>query len=173
MYSKATVAGHPVHPMLVAYPVAAYTGTLVGFAVYASNGQQFWLNFAIAMNIAGVGGALLAALPGFADLWLGVPRKSSAMAIGRVHGGLNVLALALFGISLGLYANHWNGPPRSATPGLALASAGVFCTIGAGYLGWTLVQDYHIGVQLTRDQARDEATVQHLRPLRIHHDKAA
>ena len=30
MYSKATIAGHPVHPMLIAYPVAGYTGTLVG-----------------------------------------------------------------------------------------------------------------------------------------------
>lgn len=28
MYSKVKVAGHPVHPMLVAFPVACYTGTL-------------------------------------------------------------------------------------------------------------------------------------------------
>ena len=34
MYSKVKVAGHPVYPMLVAFPVACYTGTLVGFAVY-------------------------------------------------------------------------------------------------------------------------------------------
>jgi uncharacterized membrane protein len=173
MYSKVRVAGHPVHPMLVAYPVAGYTGTLVGFAVYAATGQQFWLNFAIAMNIAGVGGALLAALPGLADALLGVPKSSRARGIAVVHAGVNILALALFGISLGLYAGHWNGPPRSTTPGLALASAGLLCTVGAGYLGWTLVQDYHVGVQLTRDQERDETTVQHLRPLQIHHDRAA
>ncbi|MGF1428244.1 DUF2231 domain-containing protein [Kitasatospora sp. LaBMicrA B282] len=173
MYSRATLGGHPVHPMLIAYPVAGYTGTLVGFAVYASNGQQFWLDFAIAMNIAGVGGALLAALPGFADWLLGIPRSSSAKAVGLAHAGLNVLALVLFAISLGLYVNHWNGPPRSSTPGLALASAGLLLTVGAGYLGWTLVQDYHVGVQLTRDQERDEPTVQHLRPLQIHHDRAA
>jgi uncharacterized membrane protein len=39
VYSKIKIAGHPVHPMLVAFPVACYTGTLVGFAVYAANGR--------------------------------------------------------------------------------------------------------------------------------------
>ncbi|MFC5673686.1 DUF2231 domain-containing protein [Streptomyces incanus] len=68
MYSKATIAGHPVHPtMLVGFPVACYTGTLVGFAVYAATGHQFRLNPAIALNVVGVGSALLAALPGFVD----------------------------------------------------------------------------------------------------------
>jgi len=55
MYSKAKVGGHPVHPMLVAFPVASYTGALVGFVVYAANGHQFWLNLAIALNIVGAG----------------------------------------------------------------------------------------------------------------------
>jgi uncharacterized membrane protein len=29
LYSKAKVAGHPLHPMLVAFPVAFYTGAFV------------------------------------------------------------------------------------------------------------------------------------------------
>ena len=33
---------------MVAFPVASYPGALVGFAVYAANGHQFWLNLAIA-----------------------------------------------------------------------------------------------------------------------------
>src|SRR5690348_11645564 len=95
MYSKVTIAGHPIHPMLIAYPVASYTGTLVGFAVYAANGQQFWLRLAIALNIAGVGMALLAALPGFVDWAFGVPRGSAAKGVGLAHAGLNVAALGL------------------------------------------------------------------------------
>ncbi len=173
MYSKVKLAGHPIHPMLVAYPIAGYTGTLVGFAVYAANGQQFWLNFAIAMNIAGVGGALLAALPGFADWAFGIPRKSQAKQVGLAHAGLNVVSLALFAISLGFYASHWNGPAKDATLGLALAAAGVLCTICAGFLGWMLVQTYHIGVTLTRTQELDESAVQTTRRLRTHHGRAA
>jgi uncharacterized membrane protein len=44
VYSKIKIAGHPVHPMLIAFPVACYVGTLAGFAVYAANGHLFWLN---------------------------------------------------------------------------------------------------------------------------------
>ncbi len=40
MYSKITIAGHPVHTMLVAFPVAFYTGALASFAVYAANGHH-------------------------------------------------------------------------------------------------------------------------------------
>lgn len=161
MYSKVTIAGHPIHPMLVGYPVACYTGTLVGFAVYAANGHQFWLNLAIALNAIGVGGALLAALPGLADWAFGIPRDSKAKTVGLAHAGLNIVALALFAISLGTYAGHWNGPATGATRGLALSAAGLACTLAAGFLGWTLVQNYHIGIRLTPEQQHDERAVQH------------
>jgi uncharacterized membrane protein len=168
MYSKVKIAGHPIHPMLVSYPVAGNTGTLVGFSVYAVNGDQFWLNFAIAMNYVAVFGAVLAAIPGFIDWAFGIPRDSSAKRVGLGHLGLNVSSLALFAINLGVYASHWNGPPRSAGLGVALAAVGVGCTILAGFLGWMLVQDFHVGVNLTPVQETDEAVVQHA-PLRKPH----
>ena len=173
MYSKATVAGHPIHPMLVGFPVASYTGTLVGFAVYAATGSQFWLNLAIALNVVGVGSALLAALPGAADLLLGVPRGSAAMRAGRAHAALNVVALGLFAGSLGSYVTHWDGPATGTTLGLALSSAGLACTLASGFLGWMLVQTYHIGVRLTPTQQRDERTVQNTKVIGLHGDRAA
>jgi uncharacterized membrane protein len=173
MYSKAMVAGHPVHPMLIAFPVAAYTGTLVGYAIYGANGQQFWLNFAIALNIAGVGTALLAALPGIADLAFGVPRGSAAKTVGLAHGGINVLAVALFAAAMGVYVTHWNGPATSAVTGIVLSAVGLACTIAAGALGWMLVQSYHVGVRLTPRQETDELSVQNARLLRMPHHRAA
>jgi uncharacterized membrane protein len=151
--------------MLIGFPVAFYTGTLAGFAVYAATGNQFWLNLAIALNVVGVGSALLAALPGFVDWALGIPRGSAAKTVGLAHAGLNVTALALFAASLGTHVTHWNGPATGATLGLALTSAGLLCTLAAGFLGWTLVQDYHIGVRLTPTQERDELAVQNVRRL--------
>lgn len=174
MYSKITAGGHPVHPMLIGFPVASYVGTLVAFAVYASNGSQFWLNLAIALNVVGVGSALLAALPGIADLALGVPRGSAARNIGVAHGSLNIAALALFSISLANYVTHWDGPPVGTTLGLGLSAAGVACTAAAGFLGWMLVQDYHIGVRLTPTQEHDELAVQSARRLHVvRHRRAA
>jgi uncharacterized membrane protein len=173
MYSKVTVAGHPVHPMLVGFPVVCYVGTLVGFAVYAASGDQFWLNLAIALNVVGVGGALLAALPGFVDWAFGIPRGSAARTVGLAHAALNVVALGLFAGSLGTYVTNWNGPSTGTTLGLALSSAGVACTLAAGFLGWMLVQDYHVGVRLTPVQQRDETTVQHTRLINVRDDRAA
>lgn len=160
MYSKVKVADHPIHPMLVAFPVAYYTGTLAGFAVYAANGHQFWLNAAIALSVVGAGGAILAAVPGLVDLLFGIPRASRAKLVGLAHGSCNVVALGLFIACAVIYVGNWNGPATSATLGLALSAAGVAVTVVAGALGWMLVQTYHIGINLTVRQAEDELSVQ-------------
>jgi uncharacterized membrane protein len=171
MYSKIKIAGHPIHPMLIAFPVACYTGTLAGFAVYAANGHLFWLNLAIALSVAGVGTAVLAAIPGLTDWALGIPRDSAAKMIGLLHAGLNVAALGLFLAAVASYVTDWNGPAVSATLGIVLSAIGVAVTIAAGFLGWTLVQDYHVGVRLVPEQELAEPAVQHSQaiPLRRRH----
>ena len=172
MYSKIKISGHPVHPMLLAFPVACYTGTLVGFAVYAANGHQFWLNLAIALSIAGVGGAVLAAVPGLADWAFGIPKDSGAKVIGLTHAALNVIALGLFAAVIAVYFPDWNGPAAGATLGIVLSAVGVAATVGAGFFGWMLVQDYHIGIRLAPEQELAEPAVQHHQPpipLRRHH----
>ncbi|MCA1830679.1 MAG: hypothetical protein LC663_04100, partial [Actinobacteria bacterium] len=82
MYAKLKIFGHPIHPMLVAYPVAFYTATLVGFIIYGARSDVFWLRLTIALNVAGVGMAVLAALPGFLDWLLGIPKRTEASRTG-------------------------------------------------------------------------------------------
>jgi uncharacterized membrane protein len=174
MYSKVKIAGHPLHPVLVSFPVAFYTGALAGFAVYAANAHQFWLNAAIALSVVGAGGAVLAALPGFVDLVFGIPRASEAKTVGLGHGVLNVTALCLFIAAAVSYVGNWNGPATGATLGLALSAAGVAVTVAAGSLGWVLVQTYHVGINLTPKQVEDETSVQRVSPLTIvRHPKAS
>jgi uncharacterized membrane protein len=164
VYSKVKIAGHPVHPMLVAFPVAFYTGTLVAFAVYAANGHLFWLNLAIALSVAGVGMAVLAALVGLTDWALGIPRDSGAKTTGLLHAGLNVIALGFFLAATASYVTDWNGPAVSATLGVVLSAIGLAVTLASGFLGWTLVQHYHVGVHLVPEQERAEPAVQHSQP---------
>ncbi len=161
MYSKIKVAGHPVHPMLVAFPVACYTGTLAGFAVYAANSHLFWLNLAIALSVSGTGTAVIAALAGLADWALGIPRDSAAKMTGLLHAGLNATALGLFLAAMASYVGNWNGPAIGATLGVVLSAIGVAVTLAGGFLGWTLVQDYHVGVHLVPEQELAEPAVQH------------
>ena len=158
MYSKLKIFGHPIHPMLVAYPIALYTATLVAFIIKAAVKGPFWLKFAIATNIAGVGMALLAAIPGFIDWMVGIPRGIRAKTTGLRHMLFNVTALVLFAVTLGLYVSHWNGPFKvNVWPGIILSALGVLCTIAAGFFGWTLVQDHHVGVNVTGDHAPAQA----------------
>jgi uncharacterized membrane protein len=153
--------------MLIAFPVACYTGTLVGFVVYAANGHLFWLNLAIALNVVGVITAALAAIPGLVDWALGIPADSAAKKTGPIHAGLNVTALGLFLAAVAIYGGNWNGPAISATAGIVLAAIGVAATAAAGFFGWSLVQDYHVGVRLAPEQEVAEKVVQHT-PLRRH-----
>jgi uncharacterized membrane protein len=172
VYSKIKIGGHPVHPMLAAFPVACYVGTLAGFAVYAANGHLFWLNLAIALSVAGTGTAVLTALAGLADWMLGIPRDSAAKMTGLLHAGLNVTALGLFLAAMASYVTNWNGPAISAALGVVLSAAGVAVTIAAGFLGWTLVQDYHVGVHLIPEQELAEPAVQHHQLSLLHHHAA-
>jgi hypothetical protein len=52
----------------------------------------------------------------------------------------------------------------SATLGVVLSAIGFAATMAAGFLGWTLVQNYHVGVHLVPEQERAEPAVQHSQP---------
>ena len=55
MYSKAKIAGHPIHPMLVAFPITFYVLTLVGFIVYATISPDiFWYKLSYFLNYAAI-----------------------------------------------------------------------------------------------------------------------
>ncbi|HET9255898.1 MAG TPA: DUF2231 domain-containing protein [Pseudonocardiaceae bacterium] len=162
MNSKINIRGHPVHPMLVAYPIAFNTATLAGFIIYAASYDLFWLKLTIAVNAAAVVMSVIAAIPGFIDWAAGIPSGTPAKLTGRIHMALNVVALVLFIISFFAYYRYWNGPADAGgVLGIVLAGIGVALTVAAGFQGWALIQTHHIGIQLTPDQQRLD---QHVRP---------
>src|SRR5436190_1245181 len=81
-----------------------------------------------------------------ASILRGHPSKRT----GLIHAAFNVVALVLFAVALAMYLPKWNTGSPSATEGISLAAVGVFPTIMAGFQGWTLVQDHHIGVKMER-----------------------
>jgi uncharacterized membrane protein len=147
MYSKIKLFGHPIHPMLVAFPVAFYTGSLTSFIAYNSNEDAFWFKVGLVANIAGVIMAVVAALPGFID-WLNIPSDAKAKKTGVLHMTCNVLALVLFGINWWLQCDKWNDVQPAAGLAIPLTATGFILTMVAGFLGWTLVQKHHVGVDI-------------------------
>jgi uncharacterized membrane protein len=151
MYSKIKIAGHPIHPMLIAFPVAFYTAALVCYIVYNSNMDVFWFKVAYVANAAGVVTALVAAVPGFLD-WLFIPAGSRPKRTGLFHMISNVTALLLYGICFLQQQDKWNDPNPDIGMAIVLTGAGFVITLVAGFLGWTLVQKHHVGVDPLRDE---------------------
>jgi uncharacterized membrane protein len=154
MYSKVKLAGHPVHPMLVSFPIALYTATLVCMATYAANDNPFWFRAGWYANAAAVVTAIVAALPGFIDWAVGIPRGTAAKKTGLAHMLLNVTALILFAANVFVLRPELDAALPRLGPGLVLPILGFAATLIAGFLGWRMVQKHHVGVDLTPEQER-------------------
>lgn len=166
-YSKIKIAGHPLHPMLIAFPVTFYTATLLSFAAYAGTQDLFFWRMGLWSNVTGVLSAVVAMVPGFIDWAVGIPKGTRARAVGRTHMLLNATAFALFLINLVVQTRRWFElvqaasaavEPQMPSPTLALvlSGLGVLVTAAAGYLGYTLVQTHHVGVEETPAPRRPE-----------------
>jgi uncharacterized membrane protein len=153
MYSKARIGGHPIHPMLVAFPLAFYTTTVVTLLVYIGTREAFWYRFAMVASLAGIATAVIAAIPGAIDL-VALPRRARARKVGLRHAGFNLLATGLFAVTaLVLYQTWIHRTTVSgeyifdATVPLALAVVAWVAMVIAGSLGWTLVQTHDVGIE--------------------------
>src|ERR1041384_5328283 len=98
MESRAKLLGHPVHPMLIVFPLGLLA-TAVAFDIFALvQSDSSWFHISFWMIAAGIIGGLCAAVFGLVD-WLAIPNGTRAKRIGLWHGGLNVLVVLLFAIS--------------------------------------------------------------------------
>lgn len=156
MYSKVKIAGHPVHPMLVPFPIAFYTATLFSFVVYALGGDPFWFRAGYAANVAAVVMAVVAVIPGFIDWSMGIPSGTHAKRDGLKHMLLNATSLVLFTINWGMNSGQWDAVTPITRYAIILPLLGVMATIGAGWFGWKMVQTHHVGVQITPAEERLE-----------------
>lgn len=154
MYSRLKILGHPIHPMLVAFPIALYTSTLVAYLIYIVGHDTFWFKVAVVVNLAGIVMAAVAALPGFLDWATGIPNGSPAKAHGLNHMLLNVAALILFVVNAIIHTGQFLSPNPEGIWGFVISLIGAGCTVAAGFFGWTMIQTDHVGVDLTPEQQR-------------------
>jgi uncharacterized membrane protein len=99
MESRVKLLGHPVHPMLIVYPLGLLSAAVIFDVLYVVTGNPDLSTFSFWALVAGLVGGLAAAIFGLID-WMGIPRGTRARRIGAFHGGGNVVVVALFAISL-------------------------------------------------------------------------
>ena len=158
MYSKAQIAGHPIHPMMIAFPIAFYTAAFAAYLYYSSGSRSvFWFELAYIANIAGVLSALVASIPGFIDWAFGIPKDHPAKKTGLAHFILNGAAILFFAMSWAYNSAEIDSTLPSAGVAVFLCAFGLACTFGAGVLGFKMVSTHHIGIEATSEQERVDA----------------
>lgn len=144
MKSRVHVNSHPVHPMLVTMPIGLWTGSLAYDLAAAGRGSMRLRDSANDMMLAGLVGALAAAVPGAIDYFAIVPPESSAKSRAATHGLLNLGLAALYGTN---WLLRTRSPHRwGRWLGLPLSALGWGTMLYSGWLGGTLVYRNQIGV---------------------------
>jgi uncharacterized membrane protein len=144
MESKAKMVGHPVHPILVPFPLGLLTTSVIFDIIHLLTGGARWAEISFWMIAVGVVAGLLAAVFGLIE-WLAIPPGTRAKAIGLWHGLSNVVMVALFAAS-------WL--VRSSAPGdpgvlpIVLSFLGVGLASLGGFLGGELV--FRMGIRVAQ-----------------------
>jgi uncharacterized membrane protein len=140
--STARILGHPIHPMLVPYPIAFLLGTLVTDLIYWQVGDGYWASMSFYLLAAGIATALLAALAGFTD-FLG-ERRIRAIGHAWHHMLGNLLAVSVSIVNLLL---RLGDPAAAIVPtGLALSAVVALLLTFTGWKGGELVFRHGVGV---------------------------
>jgi len=142
MRSRIHIKGHPLHPILVAFPIAFFIGALIfDVLAFIQGNDSFWQT-GYYLLVAGIAFAVLAAIPGIVDFFSVVPPKSSGKKRAAKHGILNVIMLLIF-MAVWFYRNDGDASPLII---LIAEGVGVILMGISGWLGGTLVHRNQIGV---------------------------
>jgi len=147
MHTPASVAGHPIHPMLVPIAIGLWIFSFVCDLFFLSGRPGAWPTVALYTMVGGIVGALLAAVPGFIDL-LSLPEGLKRTAI--IHMTINLTVVALFAI------NAWMrfGNPESLRTPMILSAVALGFLVVSGWLGGKMVYEYGVGVDTSSDVVR-------------------
>lgn len=141
MSTPATIAKHPIYPMLVAFPIGLLVFSLVCQLIFVATHSAIWLIVAFYSMGGGIIGALAAAIPGFID-FLSI-REPEMKAIAWKHMLTNALGLLIFIANLSLALSG----AISLTVELALSIVGVLTFVVGGWLGGEMVYVRGMGVE--------------------------
>ena len=138
---EATIAKHPIHPMLVVFPIGLWIFSLVCDLVFLFGpANPLWRNMAFYTMAGGWIGALAAAVPGLIDYFSMSPGAAKRTA--TTHMTLNLVAVALYAVNLWM---RWAGDGAAGwTIGLSVVA--VLLLAAAGWLGGELVY-VHGGIE--------------------------
>jgi uncharacterized membrane protein len=139
MQGKATIAGHPIHPPLVAIPIGCFGAAVISDIVSIWTNHGFLATMSTWLIGFGVCGSLVAGLFGFVD-YVSAPMTMRAKRTASWHALLNVALIIVFGTALAVRAEF-----PSSVAGYTLTIFGIAILSVSGWLGGELVFRHLVG----------------------------
>ena len=141
--TTAALGDHPIHPMLIPFPVAFLVAAPIADLAFIGTGDGFWARAAMWLLGAGIVMALVAAVAGFTD-FLSEPRIRS-LNDAWYHMAGNLLAVVLAMINFGL--RYAQGEEAAIKPwGVVLSLIVVGILLFTGWKGWEMVYRHRVGI---------------------------
>jgi uncharacterized membrane protein len=155
MESRAGIARHPIHPMLIPFPIALWIFSLASDLIYLFGfGGPLWKDIAFYSMVGGIAGALAAALPGYVDYRM--LTEPQTVRIAWWHMVINLSLTLLFVVNALL---RFETGPEALAPVL-LSILGVGALGISGWLGGELVYVRGVGVEDRQPPSKPTATRQ-------------
>ena len=139
--STAQIAGHPIHPMLIPFPIVCFVGTFHADIIYAQTGDNGWASASYWLLGIGLATAALAAAAGLTD-YLG-DERIRRMGDALKHMLANVAAVVIEAINLILRIDNRD---FIASTGIWLSGVVVLLLLYSGWKGGDLVYKHGVGV---------------------------
>lgn len=141
MSSRASIKGHPLHPMLIALPIGLWTFSLFCDVMAFVTKDASWATASYRCIAGGLVTGLAAAVPGLIDFFGISERRTKAVAV--AHMAFNLVVMAMYAADLAWRSSAGFG----LGPVLLAAGALVFLTV-SGWLGGELVYKHGMGVDM-------------------------
>lgn len=143
-HSTAKIGGHPIHPMLVMFPIVLFVGTLVADIVYVNNGSPGWATASRWLLGIGIVMAALAAVAGLTDFMGDSRIRNLGDAVKHMLANVTAVVLEVVNFILRL-----NSDDAISSIGIYLSIVVVLILLYSGWKGGDLVYRHGIGVSET------------------------
>jgi len=141
--STAQIAGHPLHPMIIPFPIVFFVSTLGTDILFLKTGRAGFADASMWLLGAGLVMAALAAVLGLTD-FLGEPRvRSLRHAWWHMIGNVIAVVLELANFYLRYSAPAGTGVTSTE---VIISAVVVVLLVFNGWMGWELVYRHHVGV---------------------------
>jgi uncharacterized membrane protein len=140
--STAQIAGHPIHPMLIPFPIACFVLTLVCDIAFWRTANDFWSASSFWLLGVGLIMAALAAVMGLIDVMGDDQIRNLSDA--WLHAGANIVAVVIEAYNW--YSRYEHGSAAIIPTGLILSLVVVLILLFSGWKGWEMVYRHRVGV---------------------------